>query len=88
MTLLPLAVYSLCLLTSVACAFLLVRGYMHDRTRLLLWSAACFVLLGLNNLMVVVDLVVLPDLDLSLPRQLLALAGVSTLLLGFIWEVA
>ena len=80
-------VYALCLLTSTVCAWLLIKSYRVNHTRLLLWSAACFVLLALNNLMLVVDLVVLPTIDLSLPRKLLSLAGVSALLFGFIWEV-
>ena len=78
------AVYALCLLASAGCAWLLVKSYRATHTSLLLWSAACFVLLALNNLMLVVDLVVLPAVDLSLPRKLLSLAGVSALLFGFI----
>lgn len=81
------AVYTLCFLTSAVCAWLLVRSYRLHRTKLLLWSAACFVLLALNNFILVVDLVILPAIDLSLPRKLLSLVGLSTLLFGFIWEV-
>lgn len=82
------AVYLLCFLTSSACAVLLVRGYLRSRTRLLLWSAACFVLLGVNNFLVVVDLVLTPpEVDLSILRNLTSLAAVSTLLYGFIWEL-
>ena len=40
-------VYLLCLLTSGICASLLVRSYRQTGTRLLLYSAACFVLLAL-----------------------------------------
>jgi hypothetical protein len=87
MSILAPAVYALCLLASAMCAGLLVRGYRRNHTRLLLWSAACFVLLALNNLVLVVDLVVLPAVDLSLARKLLSLAGASTLLFGFLWEV-
>jgi hypothetical protein len=80
-------VYLLCLLTSAACGFLLVRAYRRNRSRLLLWSAACFVLLALNNLFVVFDLLLLPTIDLSAPRLLSSLAAIVTLLYGFIWEV-
>jgi hypothetical protein len=80
-------IYILCLLTSASCAFLLVRSYTRNRTRLLLWSAFCFLLLALNNLLVVIDLVVLPtSVDLVPFRHLAALAAVSVLLLGFVWE--
>ncbi len=80
------AVYVLCFLTSAVCAALLVRSYRRSRTRLLMWSAACFTLLALNNLLLVVDLLVLPAVDLSLLRSLSSLAAVATLLYGFIWE--
>jgi hypothetical protein len=82
------AVYFLCFLASGCCGWLLVRGYLHNRTKLLLWSAACFVLLGLNNLALFVDLVVLPtSIDLTPLRAALGLASVVTLLYGFIWEL-
>ena len=80
------AVYLLCLFTSLTCAVLLVRSYLRTRTRLLLWSAACFVLLSLNNLLLVTDLLLIPDIDLSLLRKLTLLAAVGVLLVGFIWE--
>jgi len=83
----PGAVYGLCLLTSAVCAALLVRSYGRSRQPLLLWSAACFTLLAINNLLVVLDMVVLPTADLSLARQLSSLAAVGVLIYGFIWEV-
>jgi hypothetical protein len=80
-------VYILCFLTSALCAGLLVRGYTRSRSRILLWSAACFVLLAMNNLLAVVDLVLLPtQVDLSAARIGSSLAGVLVLLYGFIWE--
>lgn len=82
----PAIVYLLCLVTSMVCAALLVRSYLRTRTRLLLWSALCFVLLALNNLFVVADMILLPSVDLTLARQLSALAAVGVLLYGFIWE--
>ena len=80
-------VYILCFITSTVCALLLVRSFMRHKTTLLLWSAACFVFLALNNLAVVLDLVVFSDLDLTTVRVIASLAGVSTLLFGFIWEI-
>jgi len=80
-------VYILCLCTSAVCGWLLVRGYRKNRTRLLLWAATAFVLLAVNNLLVVIDLLLLPSVDLSAPRKLAMLAAVATLLFGFIWEV-
>jgi hypothetical protein len=81
-------VYLLCFVTSGICAWLLVRSYLRNRSALLLWSAVCFVLLALNNFFVVIDLVVLPsEVDLMLLRHGFALAGIATLLYGFIWEL-
>ena len=84
----PSAVYLLCFLTSSACAWLLLRSYWRSGARLLLWSALCFVFLGLNNLVVVVDLVLLPEaVTLQTERLLLSLAAVVVLLFGFIWDL-
>jgi hypothetical protein len=77
-------VYLLCALTALACAVLLLRGYARARVRLLLWSGLCFVGLFVNNALLVVDSHVVHDL--SLFRSLPALAGVSVLLYGLIWD--
>lgn len=80
-------VYALCFVTSTLCSWLLIRSFLRNRTRLLLWSAACFVLLAINNLLVVLDLVFLPTIDLSGLRIATSLAAISTLLFGFVWEI-
>jgi Family of unknown function (DUF5985) len=81
-------VFVLCAITSVLCATLLYRGYRKSRSRLLFWSALCFAGLGLNNILLVVDLSVLPaEIDLSLIRSLPAVAGLGLLIYGLIWEV-
>jgi hypothetical protein len=66
---------------------MLGRSFFRTGTRLLLWSAICFGFLALNNLVLVLDLVVWPDLDLRLARLLLALAAASSLIWGFVWDV-
>ena len=83
----PATVYLLCFLTSTACALLLLRSYRTGGARLLLWSGLCFLLLAGNNLAVVFDLLVLPNFDFRLLRMLLALAAVSILLFGFVWDL-
>ncbi len=80
------AVYLLCAVTSLACAVLLLRGYVRSRVRMLLWSCLCFVGLALNNVLLVLDLIVLPERDLSLLRNLPALAGLALLVFGLVWE--
>ena len=82
----PTAVYLLCFFTAAACAALLARSYRHTGTRMLLWSALCFVLLAINNFLVILDLLVLPEIDFRLLRHLSALAAVGILLFGFIWD--
>ena len=82
----PTTVYLLCFLTSSACAVLLGRSYRRTGLRLLFWSALCFLLLAANNLVVVVDLLVLKERDFGVARSFLALAAVSVLLFGFIWD--
>jgi hypothetical protein len=81
------AVYVLCFLTSAACGTLLVRSYLQSRTRLLLWSAICFVLLAFNNLFVLTDIVLLPAVDLSPLRTVTTMAAAGTLLYAFVWEL-
>ncbi|HEY4591725.1 MAG TPA: DUF5985 family protein [Thermoanaerobaculia bacterium] len=78
-------VYALCALTSALCAVLLWRAYRASRARLLLWSSLSFIGLACNNLLLFVDLVVVPSVDLSLYRSLLAAISVMVLLLGLIW---
>lgn len=79
-------VYLLCFLTSLSCCLLLIRSYRRNRNKVLLWTAACFVLLALDNLLVVFDLALLPNVDLSIPRLLATLLAISTLIIGFVWE--
>lgn len=83
---LAFAVYVLCALTSAFCAILLARSYARTRVRLLLWSSLCFALLAANNLVVVIDLAVLPDRDLRMLRHAFSLSAVVVLLFGFIWD--
>jgi hypothetical protein len=82
----PAAVYLLCLATSVVCAALLVRSYLRSRTNLLLWTAFCFAFLALNNLLLVADMVVFPNIELRGWRQASAFAAIGVLLYGFIRE--
>jgi hypothetical protein len=79
--------YALALVTSLACMVLLFRAYAATGTRLLLWSALCFVGLSVNNVFLFFDLVVFPtEVDLRPYRLVSALAGLLFLLYGFILE--
>jgi hypothetical protein len=79
-------VYLLCAVAALVCSVLLFRAYRRAGARLLLWSGLCFGFLTLNNVLVAVDLVIFPDVDLFMLRNVSALAGVVALLYGLIWE--
>jgi hypothetical protein len=82
----PSLVYTLCLLASATCAFLLLATWRRSRTRLLFWTALGFAFLAVNNLFLVGDLVLFPGIDLWPWRQAASAAAVGVLLYGFIWE--
>lgn len=74
-------------LTSLACMLLLWRSYRRTGLRLLLWSALCFVGLSVSNVLLFFDLAVYPtEVDLRPWRSGAALAGLLSLLYGFIGE--
>jgi hypothetical protein len=78
-------VYILCMLTSAACAVLLLRSYRRARTQLLLWSSVCFIGLAVNNALLFLDLVVVgPSTDLTLIRNFTALVALMALLFGLV----
>ena len=79
-------VYLLCALTSLICMLLLALGYRRTRSRLLFWSALCFVGLAANNALLFLDMVVFPHIDFQMPRLIAAAAGMGVLLFGFIWD--
>jgi hypothetical protein len=80
-------VYILCALTSSVCAALLLVNYRRTRLRLLFWSSACFVCLGIANVILFIDLVLLPTaFDLSVWRNLATLIGLMLLIYGLVWD--
>jgi hypothetical protein len=79
-------VYLLCAITSVVCAIMLFRGYRESHGRLLFWSSLCFAGLAVNNVLLFLDLVVVPQFDLSLARSAIALAALMMLLIGLVWD--
>lgn len=81
------AVYILSMLTCTACAFLLLRGYKRSGAAMLLWSGLCFAGLSINNLLLFIDLAILPTtIDLTIYRQGSTLISLLVLLFGLIWE--
>jgi Family of unknown function (DUF5985) len=80
------AIYIACALTSIGCAWLLIRGYRLSGTRLLFWAALCFVGLTVDNVLLYVDLVLEPKADLFYFRTVPAAAGLIVLAFGLIHE--
>jgi hypothetical protein len=79
-------VYLLCALTSLLCAWLLLQRYRRSRTRLLLWSGLCFACFFVNNVLLIIDLMVIPERDLSALRLVPVLIGLVLLIYGLVWE--
>jgi hypothetical protein len=52
----------------------------------LFWSAACFALLAVSNVAVVLDLVVFPSVNLFIVRNAAALLAILAMLYGLVWD--
>ena len=85
-TFFPTAVYSLCFVTAVLCAFLLGRSFRRTGSSMLFWSAICFALFAVVNGLVIVDMLISPEWDLRPARLWLTVLAVAVLLFGFIWN--
>ena len=80
-------IYVLCAALTLACCLLLLRGYRRSRVRLLLWCGLCFLALTVEHVLLFIDKVVFPDIDLSASHISAALVGIVLLVYGLIWEV-
>ena len=81
-----LFVYPLCAITSFLASVLLWSSFRKTGFRLLFWSALCFFGFTLNNVMLFLDVLVFPEIDLAVLRTMPAVLGLGALLFGFIWE--
>ncbi|HWJ94580.1 MAG TPA: DUF5985 family protein [Telluria sp.] len=79
-------IYTLCILTSLACAWLLYASYRRTGHRLLFWSGSCFAVLTINNLLLLLDKLVIDQMSLLMPRLVSALIALCLLLYGLIYE--
>lgn len=79
-------VYIFAFLVAITCGTLLFRGFRRTERRLLLWSSLCFFILSIENLLLFVDLFIVPDVDLRVLRGLITLAGMGFLVYGLVWE--
>ncbi|MGH7830038.1 MAG: DUF5985 family protein [Candidatus Binatia bacterium] len=79
--------YTLCTLTALFCASLLLRTYRRSRYKLLLWGGLCFLGLTLNNALLVLDKLLLgEDVTLFTWRLIVALVSMMVLLYGIVWD--
>jgi Family of unknown function (DUF5985) len=79
-------VYVLCAATCLLCAILLIRGYAETKVSLLFWSGLCFLGLMFDNMILYVDVVVVPDVDLVIWRKLPGMLATLLLVFGLVWE--
>jgi hypothetical protein len=54
--------------------------------RLLFWAGLCFAGLMLDNIILYVDVVVVPDVDLAVWRKLPGMLALMLLVYGLVWE--
>lgn len=79
-------IYTLCALTSLVCAVLLLRAYRDSRYRLLFWAGLCFVGLTINNVLMVMDKVFFAQETMLTLRLAASLIAVGLLLYGLIFD--
>jgi len=79
-------VYAMCALTCLLCTVLLFRGYVSSRSKLLFWSALCFLGLLLSNVVLVLDKLVYTEVDLLPLRLWITLIALLLLLYGLVYE--
>ncbi|MDC8012812.1 DUF5985 family protein [Tahibacter soli] len=77
-------VYGLCALTALACAVLLLRAYRATQSPILWWSGLCFCGLMASNVILVVDKLVVPTVDLLPLRLATTLLSMGLLLYGLV----
>ena len=80
----PFFVCALCAVTSIVCAVLLLRHNRRSPGYLLTASAIAFLCFAVANLLLFVDRIVLPEVDLRIFRNLVTLTGVAFLLVALI----
>lgn len=77
--------FGLCALTSLMCAFLLLRAYFRSRSLVLWWSGLCFAGLMVSNVVLVFDKLVFTNVNLQVWRLAIILVSLALLLYGLIY---
>ena len=81
-----IVVYTLCALTALLCAVLLLRGYARTRSKVLWWSGLCFTGLMISNIGLVLDKLVFSASDFSVWRLWITMIALLMLLYGLIYD--
>lgn len=79
-------IYALCAATALVCAVLLLVGARRSRSRMLFWSGACFSLLTVANVVLMLDVLTPDGVALWPLRHGLTLAALSLLIYGLVME--
>ncbi len=82
----PGVVYLLSAATAVACGVLLWRAWRQNNVRLLFWSALCFFGLTIDNVLLYIDLIIFPDVEMYNASSIAGLISIMLLLFGLIWD--
>ena len=78
--------YTLCTITALSCAYLLMKAYWASASRLIMWCGLCFCGLTISNALILVDLLLITNGDLYDLRIATTLLSVSLLVFGLVWE--
>jgi hypothetical protein len=78
-------VYTLCGLTALLCAALLLRAFQRTHARVLWWSGLCFCGLTVSNALLLLDKLVYTDIDLQPLRLSATLLSLLLLLYGLLY---
>jgi hypothetical protein len=84
----PEASYIICAITSLTSGVLLARSYRQNQNRLLFWTSVFFFGMVVNNILLLVDRLIGPQVDWSVPPNVVMLVSVAALLYGLIWDGA
>lgn len=78
--------FILCTIISLISAILLMRSAKGPQGRFLFWGAIYFLGAALNNILLYIDAVVVPDVDWALAPNLVGLVSIAILIYALIWE--
>jgi hypothetical protein len=77
-------IYILGALTCLLCTVLLLKRWMATKLGLLFWSGICFLTLTMANILLFVDRILVPQVDLAVLRHIVTLLAIAFMLFGLI----